>query len=235
MADQLLEVLRKEQKYPMSHMEAEYMYYKLANVMQQDAHNGENGYLVRSLYFDTFNDTDYNDKDGGYEMRRKIRLRIYNPNDKVAKLELKEKQGDFQRKRSLLLTREDAIELCSCNYDVIRKYDTEFAREIYGRMQEKFYRPKVIVEYDRRGFVVKENDIRITLDSNIRANENNLNLFDSELNCYPVGKLTQVTMEVKFNHFILSYVKDLVSLSNRSQISLSKYCAARMASLGGMA
>ena len=108
------------------------------------------------------------------------------------------------------------------------------ALELYGRIRQQNYLPKCIVEYDRRAFVVAENDIRITLDSGLRANEANLDLFDPNLNCYPVGELGLVTMEAKFNRFLLSYVKDLVSLSNRTQASVSKYCAARVASLGGL-
>ena len=145
---------------------------------------------------------------------------------------MKEKQGDLQRKRSLLLKREDAVRLCNGDTDVLRKYNSEFAGEMYGRMKQKNYIPKCIVEYDRRAYVVRENDIRITLDGNLRANEINLNLFDENLNLYPVGDINQVTMEVKFNNFILSYVKDVVSLSMQSQTSASKYCSARLATLG---
>lgn len=235
MAEKLLEVLRTEQKYPMSFMEAERMEAVLSTAMHPDAHNGIGGYLVRSLYFDTMDDADFRDKEAGLEMRRKLRLRVYGPNDSTAKLELKEKQGDFQRKRSLVLSREDAMALCAGDVDVLLRKRSPFAKELYGRIRQQHYMPKAIVEYDRRAFVVVENDIRITLDGNLRANEANLDLFDPNLICYPVGDLTQVTMEVKFNHFLLSYVKDLVSISNRQQISVSKYCAARQVSLGGLA
>ena len=234
MAEWMLEVLRTEQKYPVSFLEAERMNALLGAVLHPDPHNGMNGYLVRSLYFDTPDNADYRDKEDGLELRRKLRLRIYGPDVQTAKLELKEKQGDDQRKRSLVLSREDAMALCAGDPDVLRKQDSEFALELYGRIRQQNYLPKCIVEYDRRAFVVAENDIRITLDSGLRANEANLDLFDPNLNCYPVGELGLVTMEVKFNRFLLSYVKDLVSLSNRTQASVSKYCAARVASLGGL-
>ena len=234
MADRMLEVLRTEQKYLLSCMEAEQMSGRLDAVLHRDTHGGMNGYVVRSLYFDTLDDRDFNDKDGGFEMRRKVRLRIYNSNDQTAKLELKEKQGDLQRKRSLLMKRADAIRLVNGDYDALLDYDSEFAQEMYGRMVQMHYMPKCIVEYNRRAYVVRENDIRITLDGRLRASESNLNLFDENLNLYPVGDIDQVTMEVKFNRFILSYVKAVVSLGGQSQTSASKYCAARLATLGIM-
>ena len=232
MADNMLEVLRTEQKYLLSYLEAEEMAAHLDSVLHRDTHGGSDGYKVRSLYFDTLDDKDFNDKEGGFEMRRKVRLRIYDSSDRTAKLELKEKQGDLQRKRSLLMERDDAISLCNGEKEVLKKYDSEFAWEMYGRMTQMNYIPKCIVEYNRRAYVVNENDTRITLDGKLRASETNLNLFDDKLNLYPVGDIDQVTMEVKFNNFLLSYVKAVVSLSDQSQSSASKYCAARLATLG---
>ena len=234
MAEQLLEVLRTEQKYTISFLDSQIIASKIGMVIPRDEHGTYDGYLVRSLYFDTLNDDDFKDKEGGLEMRRKIRLRVYGSEDTSAKLELKEKQGDFQRKRSLLLSRDDASEMIKGNYEVLKKYNTEFADEMYGRMTTQNYIPKCIVEYDRKAFVVKTNDIRITFDSGLRASEINLNVFDPNLYCYPVGNPSTVTMEVKFNHFLLGYVKDIVSIDGRQQLSSSKYCAARFASLGSI-
>ena len=234
MAERMLEVLRTEQKYLVSYLDARTIAARIGQVIPMDEHGGYDGYLVRSLYFDTLNNDDFRDKEGGLELRRKVRLRIYGCEDETAKLELKEKQGDFQRKRSLLLMREDAMELAKGNLEVLKKYDTEFAAEMYGRMSSMHYMPKCIVEYDRKAFVVNTNDIRITFDSRIRASESNLNIFDPNLYCYPVSDVSAVTMEVKFNNFLLGYVKDLVSFNGRQQLSSSKYCAARYASLGSI-
>ena len=71
---------------------------QLAQVMIEDPHNGAEGYCVRSLYFDTLRDTDYEEKLDGLELRRKIRLRIYAPGDSFAMLEMKQKQGSRQKK-----------------------------------------------------------------------------------------------------------------------------------------
>lgn len=72
--------------------------------------------MIRSLYFDTPDDQDFRDKTDGLELRRKIRLRAYSPGDDFAMLEMKQKQGPYQRKRSLRLSREDAQSLCRGDY-----------------------------------------------------------------------------------------------------------------------
>lgn len=226
--EQVLETLRTEKKYLLNPRESAHIEGVLSTCLPEDPHNKNGGYLVRSLYFDTPDDTDYWDKTDGYEMRRKLRLRIYSPEDTTAKLELKEKQGDLQRKRSLILTREDALYVSHGDYSPLFRQNTKFSLELYSRMTQQMYRPKCIVEYDRKAFWVTENDIRITLDSGLRSSYVNLELFDSKLMLVPAGMLSSTVLEVKYNRFLLSYVKDLVSLSTRTQISVSKYCAARI-------
>lgn len=224
---ELLDVLRTEKKYQINQIEAAHLKATLAAVLHRDKHGGENGYRVRSLYFDTPYDGDYYDKVDGLESRRKLRLRIYGDDDSTIKLELKEKQGSLQRKRSLTVSKEEARLLCAGDCDFLLQMQSEFAKELYGRIKKCAYRPKCIVEYDRLAFGVNENNIRITLDSNLRACESRPDLFLPRSALYPVGELCATTLEVKYNDFLLSYIKDLVSLSGRTQVSMSKYCAAR--------
>ena len=73
--------------------------------MHEDPHNGISGYPVRSLYFDTLDDRDFHEKAAGVELRRKLRLRSYDPAADFAMLEMKQKQGASQLKRSLRVTR----------------------------------------------------------------------------------------------------------------------------------
>lgn len=70
----------------------------LSQIMHLDAHSGDDGYLIRSLYFDSLDERDFHEKEDGVELRRKIRLRNYGPDSKVAKLEMKKKQGAMQKK-----------------------------------------------------------------------------------------------------------------------------------------
>lgn len=70
------EVFRQEKKYWMIQIDMQILSGRLEKVMLQDPHNGAQGYTIRSLYFDTLGETDYQGKIDGLELRRKImRLR----------------------------------------------------------------------------------------------------------------------------------------------------------------
>ena len=225
------EVLRQEKKYAINTADGAALYSRLGSVMHADAHNGAQGYVIRSLYFDTPDDQDFRDKVDGLELRRKIRLRTYSPQSDFAMLEMKQKEGPYQRKRSLRLSREEAQRLCRGDYRPLLSHRDAFAAECYGLMHCRCYRPKAVVEYRRQAFVARENHIRITLDSRITATESRWDLFDGGLAMYPVLDPFQMVLEVKYNGFLLSYIKDRLDLAERSELSVSKYCLARSVSL----
>ena len=220
-------VFREEKKFLISIDESIKKSHRLSAVLAADPHNGVNGYTVRSLYFDTVYDGDFYDKLAGIETRRKIRLRCYSPKDNFAMLEMKQKQGASQLKRSLRLSREDAIRLTKADYTPLLKYSEPFAAECHALMSLRCYRPKTIVEYNRKAFIAKENKTRITFDSNIVATESNFDLFDEHLNMYPVLDKYDVVLEVKFNGFLLDYIRRMLNDINRSELSVSKYVLAR--------
>ena len=99
------EVLRQENKFLINFRQFIELKSKLSEIMIPDKHNGDEGYRIRSLYFDTLEDSDYEDKEDGVYLRKKIRLRIYDPMSEYAMLEMKQKQGEYQRKRSLSISR----------------------------------------------------------------------------------------------------------------------------------
>lgn len=223
----MLQVLRTEKKYAITLDEYYHVKDKLRKLLAEDPHNGKDGYLIRSLYFDTFDDTDYEEKLAGVETRRKVRLRCYGSNDNRAKLELKQKQGDLQLKRSLSLSRSDAQALAAGCYDVLLTKKEPLALECYGLMQTRFYRPKVIIEYKRTAFIARENDIRITLDKDVVSTQACLDLFAEELQVCPVMEPFNVVMEVKYNGFLPSYIKDIICMVNASSVSIGKYALGR--------
>lgn len=225
------EVLRQEKKFLMNVIDCERLCGILNQVMIKDPHNGAQGYRIRSLYFDTPDETDYYDKLEGIELRRKVRLRIYDPSADFAMLELKQKEGQYQRKRSLRISRQDAQELIKGRYECLLNYSEPFAAECFGIMHGKCYRPKTVVEYKRRAFIARENRIRVTMDTGIVATELNYDLFSPDLNMYPVLDKFNGVLEVKYNGFMLTYIKNLTEMADRSELSVSKYCLARSAGL----
>jgi hypothetical protein len=220
-------ILRQERKFLLN--SEEYIVYKnkFSRIFGEDKHNGINGYTVRSLYFDTIWDRDLWNKLDGIETRRKLRLRIYDPDTPFVLFEMKQKQGSNQLKRSLQITREDAAGIIQGQYQLLLKYKEDFAKECYGVLVMNTYRPKIIIEYQRRAFVLKENNIRITFDNQIKATSFCNHFFEKQGPYYPVMHPASAVLEVKYNNFLLSYVKDILDQCNKSEIAISKYALAR--------
>lgn len=225
------EVLRQEKKFLITLEKYYQLSYRLGCVAHEDPNNNGDGYSIRSLYFDTLDEKDYMEKEDGVEVRRKIRLRNYGAASFFAKLEMKQKQGMMQKKRSLTIGREDAEKLIHRDYGVLLKYKDSFAAECYAIMNTYCYLPKAVVEYKRRAFIAKENSTRITFDHHIVATESNFDIFSPDLNQYSVMNPYHVVLEVKFNGFLLSYLKDLLENETSQELSVGKYCLSRSVSL----
>ena len=87
-------VSRQEKKFLCDLVAAKKLEITLGQIMKPDVHNGADGYMIRSLYFDTLHERDYVEKLFGVYLRRKVRVRIYGPASDFALLEVKQKQGD---------------------------------------------------------------------------------------------------------------------------------------------
>lgn len=224
-------VNRQEKKFLCDIINAKKLEMTLSQIMKTDPHNGAHGYIIRSLYFDTLHDRDFVEKAFGVYIRRKVRIRIYDPRSDFALLEVKQKQGENQQKRSLPITRQEVYQLSAGEYDFLLERSEPFAQEVHALMSINGYMPKAIVDYNRKAFIAQENKIRVTLDSNIRATETNLNIFDPKLCTYPVFDPFNVVLEVKFNGFLLSYIRDALNQVDKSELAVSKYCLSRTSRL----
>ena len=91
---EVLKTFRHENKYRIDKNNMYNIRDKLSKVLQVD--RNIDGYTVRSLYFDSVNDIDYYDKLAGACNRKKIRLRLYDNNKDLIKLELKAKYDVHQ-------------------------------------------------------------------------------------------------------------------------------------------
>lgn len=223
----MMTVLRREEKYLLTLREALQCAARFEKVLTPDYFSKNGSYKIRSLYFDTVDDRDFHDKLTEQNCRQKIRLRVYSPQDSHVKLELKQKENIYQKKRTLLITREDALALIDGRFSVLLNYGDPFAGEMFVLLTEGCYRPKTIIEYSRRAFMAKENNIRLTFDSDIRALEGDARLFFQDLPFYPVLPGDQVIFEVKYNQFLLGYIMDLIRCVDRRSVSASKYCLGR--------
>lgn len=138
----------------------------------------------------------------------------------------------MQKKRSVRLKKEDAIRLTKGDYTPLLFYKESLAQECYAVMHLHCYRPKAVVEYRRKAFIAKENAIRVTLDHHIIATEANFDIFDRELIQNPVLDPALAVLEVKYNGFLLSYIKDVLrQCDHRGELSVSKYALSRSVSM----
>lgn len=218
---------RREQKYYMKTSDALRLQRELDILLRRDSHSQRGAYRVKSLYFDSYANRDYFEKLGGFEVRKKVRLRIYDENDRTVKLELKEKYGESQQKRSLILSRSEAESVMRGDYGVLLDRQEETARRIYNILRQGGYRPAVIVEYNRLAYVYQNYAARITFDSGVRSEEVCLNLFErGRYREAEDGNL--VILEVKYNGYLAGFIGSILQKYCVNQVSISKYGKGRL-------
>jgi hypothetical protein len=193
--------------------------------MSPDTNNGIDGYEVRSLYFDSIYDDDFFDKKEGLENRKKIRLRTYGHSSEIIKLEVKEKRGESQLKRSLIINKEEAEKMIRGDYRFLLLKDSDLSKDIYLEMTQKLYRPKTLIEYKREAYIMKSNDVRITFDTKLTSSEANFDIFSEEI---PMNQIYfETIMEVKYRDFLFEYIKKIIRGIDKKEVSVSKYVLGR--------
>ncbi len=95
---------RHELKYLISYGQKADLNLRLAPLLEQDSHARGGCYMIRSLYFDDYWNTAYQEKVDGVLMRKKYRIRIYDYSDRVIKLERKRKRDSWIYKEDASLT-----------------------------------------------------------------------------------------------------------------------------------
>lgn len=221
---------RHELKYLISEADAELLAMRLRAALRPDPNAAKTGggYYIRSLYFDDPYDSAVTEKVSGVEYRDKWRIRIYNYSDRTIKLERKHKNGQFIKKDSLGLSRKECNALMNGACGFLLHRTEPFAKEAYAAMTTEAQRPKVLVDYYREPFVFPVEDVRITLDRNIRTGFRCTDLFNAHALTYPATAfMGQCILEVKFNAYLDPYIASLIQLPAASLTAASKYLFCR--------
>ena len=218
-----MQVNRTEQKIIIKRTEAARLAHHLGQIMPLDPFCVKGaGYEIRTLYFDTLADRCCVEKEDGLQVHEKIRARIYGTDDRVIKLESKKKNGDRQVKRSLLIDRNTLEALCDGEYTPLLRRPEPLAGYFFKKLSAGMF-PKAVVQYQRLSYCLDLNNIRITFDSDIRATEATFDLFQQPLQAHPILPQDLVILEVKYNNFLLGYIKNALREVRRSPTSFSKY------------
>lgn len=226
MEDHILSVKRNEFKYMLSYEQALRLKKEFDVLLQRDESSGLYGYRVKSLYFDSIHDKDFTAKISGDDVRKKIRLRIYDEEDTTAKFEIKAKEGKYQQKSSLLVTKAEAREIIKGNYGLLMDHKEETAHKLYAILVLNCYRPSVLIEYNRVAYCYPEFDTRITFDSEVKSSELDFDLYSRKI---PWNYIINdsIILEVKYNHKLMGFISDVLKRYQLNNISVSKYCSGR--------
>lgn len=191
------QIYRFEYKYLIERSEEEKLLLVLGNALKRETGTG-GCYQTRSLYFDDYWNRAYEEKRTGSANRHKYRIRIYDYQDELIKLECKSKQGNYIYKESLPLKRVEYEWLINGSYQFLLYKSNSLYKKFYIECISNYLRPKVIVDYQRDAYFYGENGIRITFDHNVRAGVLGFDLFDPSIPTFEALNPNQVVLEVKF-------------------------------------
>jgi hypothetical protein len=197
--------------------------------MQHDKFSDENGcYHIRSLYFDDLFDSALYEKNFGIFSRQKFRIRIYNKSNSVINLERKRKYNNFICKESASLTQSDYNRIMAGDVDFLSGSNNEVKTDFLLRTKTKLLKPKVIVDYVREAYTLKNLNVRITFDKQLMAGINSVDIFEDSLVTVNAFDLPVIILEVKFNEFLPVNIRSLLQISSSENAAISKYVICRV-------
>lgn len=223
---------RHELKHYINYADVLQLRARLPFVASLDKNAAEgNGYRVKSLYFDNYNDKALKEKIDGTNEREKFRLRLYNDDTSFIRLEKKSKKNGVCFKESTIITYEECQRLLDGDISTLKENGNSLCLELYIKMHFQQLRAKNIVDYRREAFIYPVGNVRITLDYDIHTSYNIHNFLKAEPVPVPISGV--YILEVKYDHFLPEIIRGMVSLSSRRSTAFSKYAVTRIIQIGG--
>lgn len=218
-------MMRVEDKISCSNTDFFLLNKRLSYVLSRDEFQGSTpGYKVSSVYFDTPDNKFYRQVAEGISVRQKYRIRIYNNDYSVIKLEVKAKEDGYTNKLSRTITLEQMQALMNGQTIEDSKPSLNNPITLFNlAIKTQKLAPKIIVMYDRDAFIYRPGNVRITFDSNIS--------YSCDFESFSKQKKVVETsvedlnyiLEVKYDSFIPQFICNLLEAGNVNQISYSKY------------
>ena len=219
---------RHEYKYLCDSTQNAVLKMRAKGLLQEDKHTcGRGYYFIRSLYFDTLDNQCYRENEAGCDRRDKYRIRIYNADLGKIVLEKKSKERQMTSKKSCVISKEICKKLMANQQVQIPKDMPEVVKELLTEMKLKGMRPAVIVEYQRFPYVEKNGNVRITFDENIASSSDIENFLDEKITTRPILGKGQSVLEVKWDEFLPSYIREHMWMDNLQWSGFSKYYLCR--------
>ena len=218
---------RHEWKHVLNYADLLTLRHRLGVVMERDPHAIDGKYHIRSLYFDNPDDKALREKIDGVNIREKFRIRLYNWDTSLIKLEKKSKRNGLGTKYSANLTAEEAQKIVDGDLDWMMASDCALVQELYCKMRYQRLEPKTIVDYTREPFIFRPGNVRVTLDYDIRTGQERTDFLDPKVVTIPAGD-APILVEVKWDEFLPTIIRDAVTLPDRRVGSFSKYAQCRV-------
>ena len=218
---------RHEWKHEISYADLLAIRQRLRAVAESDPHAQGGRYLIRSLYFDNLDDKALREKIDGVNLREKFRIRYYNGDTSVIHLEKKSRRAGLGTKFSAALRREEAQRIVDGDPDWMMDSGRPLVQELYCKMRWQGLRPKVIVEYTREPFIYRPGNVRVTFDYDIRTGLSCTDFLNPDCVTIPAGD-APILLEVKWDAFLPSIIRDAVQTPGRHAEAFSKYAQCRI-------
>ncbi|MCR5586062.1 MAG: polyphosphate polymerase domain-containing protein [Lachnospiraceae bacterium] len=200
---------------------------RLKAVATPDPHAIDGKYLIRSLYFDDIKDKALRQKIDGVNRREKFRIRYYNLDTSLIHLEKKSKLNGLGTKYSAPLTAEEAQKIVDNDIEWMSTSEHSLIRELYIKMTADGLRPKTIVDYIREPYIFKPGNVRVTFDYNLKTGLSCTDFLNPDCVTIPAGE-QEIIMEVKWDEFLPSIIKDCVQTPGVRVSAYSKYAQCRI-------
>ena len=224
---------RHELKFLVPEQELCLLENKVSQIFEKDSHVGAKGvYNIRSIYFDTFDNKYLEENIAGVDNRRKFRIRIYDLNENIIKLECKSTKHGLKKKEICNITKQQCEQLMAGNIMIPIMENQEVLRKLQYEYMINLLQPKVIVEYIRTPFVYEVGNVRITFDRKICSSHCVGGFWDRKLVKREILPEEINILEVKYDEVLPSTIKEMLNegvCMNRT--SFSKYAMCRVNSL----
>lgn len=219
---------RIELKHEITKMDCYLLRNKLKHFMQVDPHAKNDGkYLIRSVYFDNFDNKILTQKKEGFYDREKFRVRFYDYNTDYINLEKKSKRNNLTYKQKCPMTAEEYERIRVGDILWMENDSRALIQNLFLQMNLSQLKPVTVVDYEREVFIYEHGNVRITFDSSIKTSFRNNDVLNPNL---PMIETTPeiVILEVKYDEFIPDVIKYLLQLGDRQKGTYSKYQISRM-------
>ena len=217
---------RHEVKHEISYSDMLDIRRRLSAIARRDAHARDGRYHIRSLYFDTPEDTALKEKLLGVAKREKYRIRCYDGDVTFIRLEKKTKIGGLGTKDMAPLTPDQVLKIINGEYEWLIDEEDELLRQFYAAIRNERLQAKTVVDYTREPFIYDPGNVRVTLDYDIRSGLKLQDMLDFTAPTVPVKESPRI-LEVKWDNFLPEVIRQAVQLPVREQ-AYSKYAACRM-------